>query len=152
MNVETARFGTLTIHSEDLLEFPQGMLGFPQLRHFFILDHTAGPFRWLQSADDPDIAFVIIDPTCVVSDYRVRLDRRDLSALGLDANNGWSDDLVVAVIANVSNPHAPTVNLLAPICMCANNRRGLQSVQHQSGLSARHPIGRSDSTSNRKAA
>ncbi|MBH23244.1 MAG: hypothetical protein CMH57_02045 [Myxococcales bacterium] len=130
--------------------FPQGMLGFPEMQRFFILDHTAGPFRWLQSADDPDVAFVIIDPTCVVSDYAVRLNRQDLEQLGLDADSEWSEDMVVAVIANVTNPHAPTVNLLAPICICANSRRGIQSVQHHSGLSARHPIGRT--TSKRQAA
>jgi len=150
VNVETARFGTLTIRPEDLLVFPQGMLGFAELQRFFILDHTAGPFRWLQSADDPGVAFVIIDPTCVLTDYAVKLSREDLALLGLDAEQAWSEEMAIAVIANVTDPHYPTLNLLAPICICATNRLGLQSVQHHSGLSARHPIGLSNS--GRKAA
>ena len=148
MKVNTRRFGTLTLNTEDIIIFPRGVLGFLDLRRFVILDHKNGPFRWLQSTDDPDVAFVLLDPTLIVDEYSVSLSDRDINQLLLDPQHD-DDDLLVMTIANVSTPDTPTLNLLAPICISAQNRRGIQTVQHRSGLSARYPLSQA---TNRQAA
>lgn len=141
MKVSTTRFGILECEPNEEIIFPEGLLGFPDARRFILFEHRGGPFSWLQSTEDPDLAFVVIDPSVVIEDYEIRLDRPDAAVLGMDVSVEGIDDFALLVIANVSDTESPTVNLLAPICMRAESRRGVQSVQHHSGLSVRYPIG-----------
>ncbi len=143
MKVKTTRFGTLAVNPADRLYFPQGLLGFPQLTSFLLLDHTSGPFRWLQSIDDPDVAFVVLTPTLVEPDYHVRLSASELELLAQERllqEAQIHEDIAVLAIVNVCNPRSPTLNLLAPVCISARTRRGLQTVQHSAGYSTRHPL------------
>ena len=60
MRVDTTRFGEIEIQDKDLFEFPMGMLGFGRYKWFFIVDHRDNsPFKWLQSAEDGELAFII---------------------------------------------------------------------------------------------
>lgn len=138
MKIETSRFGTLEIPPEDLLQFPEGLLGFSHLTQFILLEHKRGPFRWLQATQDPDIAFVVLELPLLAIDYQLRLGDGDLELLGLPAID--EEAMAVLVIVNVSNPRQPTANLLAPVCIGAESRQGLQVVQHHTGYSTRHPL------------
>jgi flagellar assembly factor FliW len=140
--VETSRFGQLEIDPEDRLLFPEGIMGLPDLRYFVLLDHEGGVFQWLQSTEDPDMAFVVIDPTMVVNEHAVRLNDADLKVLGVEDLEGTDEgqEIAVCAIVNVSDPSNPTVNLLAPLCIASRTRCGMQVVQHHSGYSTRYEI------------
>ena len=153
MKIETSRFGTLTLNDQDLLHFPQGLLGFSHLTEFVILEHKTGPFRWLQATQDPDIAFVVLELALLVDDYQLRLDDVDLEVLGVEAFT--PEDVAILSIINVSKPSQPTANLLAPVCIAAESRCGVQIVQHHAGYSTRHPLptsGRSTEDDQRRVA
>jgi flagellar assembly factor FliW len=139
LKIETTRFGTLEINPEDLITFPEGVLGFSQLDQFLLLDHKTGPFRWLQAATDPEVAFVVLDLGLVVEDYELRLGEGDLETLGLESCEE-EDALAILAIINVTTPRSPTANLLAPICISTETRRGIQVVQHHTGYSTRYPL------------
>ena len=52
MIIKTTRFGEVTIQNEDLLTFPEGLLGFQDLRTFVLLDDPNDDiFAWLQSCE-----------------------------------------------------------------------------------------------------
>ena len=144
MIIETTRFGSFEVEPEDRLFFPEGILGLPNLKHFILLDHEGGVFQWLQACEDPDMAFVVIDPNLIVQDHNIKLNDSDLKVLGVEELQGTDEGQEIAVcgIVNVSDPRNPTVNLLAPICIAARTRRGMQIVQHHSGYSTRHEINR----------
>ncbi|MEE9384455.1 MAG: flagellar assembly protein FliW [Nannocystaceae bacterium] len=114
---------------------PLGIPGFPGAREFILLDHRPGSmFRWLQSVDTADLAFVVIDPLLADPDYPVDLVRRSLGFLALDA----SEELVVLAICTVPPaPEVPTVNLLAPVGVGLSSRRGAQVVLHETAYNAR---------------
>ena len=143
MKVETTRFGTLEIEPEDRLYFPDGLLGLPHLRQFVLFEHSGGLFQWLQSCDEEDIAFVVIDPAFAVPSHSVKLSKADLELLAvadLDGAEEAGDEVGVCAIVNVCNPADPTVNLLAPLCISTRTRRGAQIVQHHSGYSTKHSL------------
>jgi flagellar assembly factor FliW len=142
VSISTTRFGVLEFGPEEVITFPEGLIGFPDNHKFILFQHRGGPFSWLQSVEDPALAFVVIAPAAVVADYEIRIDDPDAVVLGMEPSMEGVDDLALLVIANVTDAEFPTVNLLAPICMRANSHLGVQSVQHHSGLSIRHPIGR----------
>ena len=57
MQIETSRFGTLTIEADAIVLFPDGIVGFPQQRHWVLLrESESQTLGWLQSVNDPELA------------------------------------------------------------------------------------------------
>ncbi len=120
MKVETKRFGIITISKEDIIEFPQGIPGFSDKRRFVLLKEGEGPFYWLQSLDDPNLAFVITNPLFFAPDYRIKLHRSQLEDIGLeDLTKGE----VWVFVSIRKDPFRVTINLQAPILV--NKENGL---------------------------
>ena len=64
MLLKTTRFGEMEVNLEDCFEFSEGILGFTEEKKFVVLDGPDDcPLKWLQSIANPDLAFVIMDPT-----------------------------------------------------------------------------------------
>ena len=63
LSIETGRFGTVQVDEERIIQFGEPILGFQDSTRFIILDHAEdSPFKWLQSIDEPDLAFVVTNP------------------------------------------------------------------------------------------
>ena len=62
MNVMTLRFGEIEIDESRIIEMPVGIIGFEDRRFVIISPDRYGQFFWLQSLDNPDLAFVVTDP------------------------------------------------------------------------------------------
>ena len=63
LKVKTTRFGDIEVKEDDVVKLPAGLIGFPELKRYVLLDHDKdSPFKWLQSLDDGAIAFVLINP------------------------------------------------------------------------------------------
>jgi flagellar assembly factor FliW len=126
MKVATARFGELDIAEEALFTFPMGLLGFARLKKFVVLDHKQdSPFKWLQSVEDGDVAFIITDPLYFKRDYHVSVRRAEVGVIEPDSET----DLVVSVIMTVpADPQQMSANLLAPLIFNMANRKAVQYV------------------------
>ena len=138
MKLEKTRFGTLEFPDDQLIEFPQGIIGFPNAKRFVILEHgEKTPLRWIQACEVPELALIIIDPLPLVPDYPVERILAETEDLGLQKEE---DVAVVAVVTVPPQPRTPTVNLLAPLAMGVTSRRGKQVVLHDSPFHTRHPL------------
>lgn len=127
MKCVTTRFGTFDIKDEAILTFPSGLLGFPDRRRYVILDHdTDAPFKWLQSLDEPALAFVIIDPALFHAAYRLEILPEALA----DVQGGEGDELTIAVILTIpsDDPGRITANLRGPLVMNQRTRLCKQLV------------------------
>ena len=52
--------------------FPRGLLGFPDHTRFALIQTgEENYFFWLQSVDEPNLAFVVTDPSIFFKDYEV---------------------------------------------------------------------------------
>ena len=138
MKLTTRRFGTLEIPADSVLTVPCGIIGFPRSTRYVILDHDRdAPFKWLQSVDEPDLAFVIMDPVLVKPGYQVEVAEEDIPELGaLDAA-----DLVMFVILTIpsGDPSRITANLRGPVIVNYRTRHAKQVVLEQE-LPTRHPL------------
>lgn len=134
MLIKTTRFGELDVRDEVSFTFPMGLLGFGKLKRFFVLDHKDdSPFKWLQSAEDPDLAFIISDPLFFKRDYHLSVRPQELAML----EPVVEDDLVLSVIMTVpQDPQQMSANLLAPLIFNMRNRKGMQYVLTDS----RYPV------------
>ncbi|RLB59530.1 MAG: hypothetical protein DRI34_01615 [Deltaproteobacteria bacterium] len=138
MKIETSRFGTLEIEREELIEFPQGMIGFADQREYLLIDHAPGsPVHWLQSTQVPGLAFPLVDPDRFVDGYLVHPPAEMNELLG----SCEPADLWLGVVMSLPVSGRPTLNLKAPVVMNSCTRRGVQLVLDQD-LPVRLPIGR----------
>jgi len=124
MQIDTTRFGTVTVEQDRLINFPKGILGFPDHHNFCLLQPSdEACFFWLQSADDPALAFVVTDPTMFIADYAVPIREDQLTELKLSA----IEDAQVFVIVNKVDG-ALTGNLRGPLVVNTLDRVAEQVV------------------------
>ncbi len=133
--VQSTRFGELAVDEGKVLEIIGGLLGFSE-RRFVLLTPEKGPFHWLQSVENPDLAFVLTDPRTVVPDYQVKLNHDEHERLGLDES---SEVAILSVVTMHPDPRDITINLLGPLVVNPANMKALQVVMEGSGHSTRHP-------------
>lgn len=140
MQLQTTRFGQIAINPELIFTFPNGMPGFPDERRFALLniglDDT--PFIWMQSIDNPDLCFLLVNPEAAFNQYFVT--NSDAEAEQLQFAQG--DELQVLCIVTVPNGdlQQATVNLKAPLWFNSQSRLALQSIVDTDTYSTRHPL------------
>ena len=138
IKVKTTRFGEIEVADEETIKLPNGLIGFPELKRFILLDHDKdSPFKWLQSLDDGSIAFVLINPLLFKNNYSVEVTEAEVSDLDLTSE----EDAVISVIITMpSNPQNMTANLKAPLIFNLKNRLGKQIVLSSSTYNTRHNV------------
>ena len=82
MKYPTKRFGIVDVTTDQVLTFPEGLIGFQSCRKFIVmnLDKT-GILKWLQSLDDESLGFAILDPRMAFKDYDPVFTPKDLEPL-----------------------------------------------------------------------
>jgi len=123
----TSRFGVLEAEEGKIINFPDGLVGFSDLKRFILIDHKDTPLKWLQSIDDRDIAFIVASPDIIAAEYSIDLDRTVKKYLQLENEN----DLVVLVIMRVSGEDV-IANFQGPLIINANNMKGVQIILERS--------------------
>jgi flagellar assembly factor FliW len=129
MIVNTVRFGEVSVDENRVIHFIEPILGFESTRRYVILDHSEdSPFKWLQSVDDPELAFVVTNPKFFGIDYEFTLADDTVSQLQIEA----IEDTVVLTIVNIpqDDPSKMTTNLLGPIVISQKVRKAMQVVLH----------------------
>jgi flagellar assembly factor FliW len=95
-----------------------------------------GPLFWIQSVDDPDIAFVLTDPTVFFLDYQILPDTSERQSLHLEEN----DDFFVLSIVTVPPDQKITLNLAAPLFFAAKTNRAIQVILQDGKYSSKAPL------------
>jgi flagellar assembly factor FliW len=123
---ETLRFGQLEVRTEDIIQLPEGLLGFSRCTRFVVLEDPAqAPFMWLQSLDNTDLGFVVVDPLTIVPDYQIQVPREEVEELELEDPRQARIFVMVVVPEDLKDVSA---NLKGPIVVNPNNRLGKQLV------------------------
>lgn len=136
MEVRTTRFGVVEIAEDRVITFPKGLLGFGQMKRYCLLEPgNDACFFWLQSLDDPTLAFVVTDPAFFVPEYTVPF--REEQMLGLNLQR--LEDAQVFVIVNKVDQQL-TGNLQGPLVINTLTRAGEQVVLAEKKWTTRHPL------------
>lgn len=138
MEIQTSRFGAVKLDNSDVLEFPEGILGFNDLRKFVLLDDPNDEiFAWLQSCELAQIAFPVLEPEMFAPQYEVFLTKHDLEVLRMDDK---SRRRCFSIITIPEDPTQMTANLKAPVVINIEKRLGRQCVLQDNSLAIREPI------------
>ncbi len=131
LNVPTRLFGPLTIPLESCYDFPLGLPGFPALHTFALLPAAPSGLHWLQSVEEPALAFLLIAPDRLVPDF----DRQPVKA--------GPGDLLLAIVTLPVEEGAPaTANLQAPLLLDPVRRTARQYILERSPWGFHHPVPR----------
>jgi len=138
MLIQTSRFGPVNLQDEDILEFPEGILGFSDLRRFVLLDDPNDEiFAWLQSCELAQIAFPVLEPELFSQTYQLSLTKHDLESLGLKSSESVRSFSIITI---PDDPTQMTANLKAPVVINVQKRVARQIVLQDNNLAIREPI------------
>ena len=138
MVIKTKPFGELDVSEKQKIYFKDGILGFEEIHNFFLLDtEEESPFYWFQALEEPEIAFVIIDPKFIEPEYKLNIDKKELEEL--EVNN--EEDLLIFSIVTISErPEDITANLLGPIIINKKNLNAKQVINQDDNYLIKHPL------------
>ena len=104
------------------------MIGFPDLKKFALIyneEREKTVIKWLQSMDDGDIAFPVMEPQLVKADYRPSISEDVLEPLGsLDEENTF----VLVTVTVPKEIEKMTCNLQAPIVINTSTNKAAQMI------------------------
>jgi flagellar assembly factor FliW len=115
VKILTTRFGEIEINERKIITFPMGIPGFRDLKRFVLIDYK-DQIKWLHAVDDPDVAFIVINPFIVFPSYSVDIKDDEELFLGIKE----PADIVVLTILCVAN-NIVTANLRCPIVLNSAN-------------------------------
>ncbi|MBN2427666.1 MAG: flagellar assembly protein FliW [Deltaproteobacteria bacterium] len=120
-----SRFGEIEYDPAKTILFVEGIVGFENLRHFIVIpNEKEGPLFWIQSVEDPQIAFILTDPSQFFCDYQVAPGKAEKEKLGM----GEGDDCFVLSVVTVHRDKSVTLNLAAPVFFAPKANKGLQMI------------------------
>jgi flagellar assembly factor FliW len=134
--VKTGRFGELTVGNEEKISIPQGILGFPELRDYCLVDPGDDTLiLWLQSLENPQIAFPVLEPKIFKPDYSARLSAAELRELKLE---NVSQSAVFSILTIPEDVTQMTANLKAPLIINLKEQVAKQVVLQENEYSIKH--------------
>jgi len=124
--IKTKAYGEIKVEKDTVIYFKREILGFENYRYYYLIEMGDLPnFYWLQSKEEPDLAFIVVNPRLFKPDYVLNIDSTDLALLELEEG----DEIVDFVIVNIPEDITKmTMNLLGPIVINANKRIAIQAI------------------------
>lgn len=138
MLVETTRFGSIVVGENDIITFPEGMLGFSKISQYILIERVDDSlFLWLQAVRKPSVAFPLLEPQIFEVNYRVDLSEEDRKILKLESLKHVK---VFSIITIPSDPTKMTANLKAPLVVNIKTRLAHQVILHDADYPIRKSI------------
>lgn len=139
VEIQSKPFGKIRISERQMIRFPEGLLGFGNYKNFALIEEEEeSVFKWLQSVDEVELAFVVIPPSLFKKEYVPVLNPDELSQIGIASVS----DALVLVIVTIPNddPASMTANLQGPILINKTDLTGRQYVSRNENHSVRERI------------
>ena len=141
--VLTKYFGSLEYHQSEVVRFPSGLPAFEEELEFLVIEPAAkAPLAFLQSMRQPNLCFLALPVLAIDPGYSLAVAIEDLEALQLETSRQPVIGAEIDCWTVIAPPHDGllTANLLAPIVINRENRRGVQAIRLDSTYSHQHPV------------
>lgn len=137
MEIITKAHGKIEISDDRLITIPEGLFGFEQYTNYALVDSDYEPFIWLQSCEDPNLAFLIVDPFLICNDYETDIDDAALRKIDITK----PEDIIIMTIVTV--PHdgsSITANFQGPLVINKKNHKCMQAILNDNRWSTKVDI------------
>jgi len=137
VKVTTKAFGLIDVEDQQKVTFPQGLFGFESFKDYVLLDAEQEPFFWLQSVDDENVAFVLINPFLFRPDYEINIDNEELTGIGVSEPG---KAVILSIVTIPADTGSMTANLQGPLVINRDSRLGVQAILSDSRWKTKHDI------------
>lgn len=137
--VKTNLFGEIIAEDDKIIHFPDGIIGFPELKDFTLLhdkDREDAGMEWLQSLDEGGFAMPVMDPKRIKHGYGPEVSDEQLKSIDAKLPDDYTyrdagkDDLLVLVTITIpEDVKKMSINLKAPIIINTKSRKAIQVIQ-----------------------
>lgn len=125
VEITTKTMGRITVSEESFIDIPEGLFGFEEYKKYTLINSEYEPFLWLQSVENANLAFLIIDPFIICSDYETDIDDDVLQKIGIEK----PEDIIVMTIVTVPQDGSSiTANFQGPLIINKNNKKCMQVI------------------------
>lgn len=136
--IKTKAYGEIQVAEDSVIEFRREILGFEGLREYYLIEMGDLPnFYWLQSKEDPDLAFIVVEPRIFKQDYTLNVDDSDLKLLEIAPGESVVNFAIVNIPEDVNRM---TMNLLGPIIINSNKRLAIQAISQNDDYGTKVPL------------
>lgn len=138
MYIKTRDFGNIEANEDDLIRFTDGIYGFEDYKDYVILkDDPNDDIMYLQSVNNEELSFVLIDPYSIMHFFKPSLNEDDLNVLKVE-NEADLKYLVIAIIREEIKDSV--VNLKSPIAINPELKIAKQVILQNLEYPLRYPI------------
>jgi len=137
MNVDSKAYGLIEVDEKQKVIFPKGLLGFEDYKEFVLLNAEHQPFLWLQSINEKETAFILINPFLFRKDYEINTTKDEENEIGLTS----PENALIFVIVTIPQDGGPmTANLQGPVVINKENMTGTQAILSDQKWRTKHDI------------
>jgi len=137
MKVDSKAYGPIEVDENQKVIMPKGLFGFENYREFVIFDAEHQPFLWLQSIEEKEIAFILINPFLFRKDYEINTTKDEEKEIGLTS----PENALIFVIVTIPQDGGPmTANLQGPVVINKDNMTGTQAILSDQKWRTKHDI------------
>ena len=134
MIISTKRFGEIEIDENKIINFDEGLPGFPDDTQFILLENEE-PFWWLQSVVNGENAFILMNACSIMPDYDPLVDEVEIDSLG---EYSPEDFLIYNIVTLPEDVKQMTVNLMAPVVINSIEKKGKQVIVNNDNYYVKH--------------
>jgi flagellar assembly factor FliW len=139
MAIDSGKFGPLQFAENQIITFNHGVLGFCDCHHYILLYRPeTAPLSVLQCIDQPELAFLVADPSNLMNG--LNLGRLNSTLQELKAESPKDLQVFVTFTIPPGRPTEATANLVSPILINPRTQLGKQVVLENQNYSHRQRI------------
>ncbi|NRA37512.1 MAG: flagellar assembly protein FliW [Planctomycetes bacterium] len=125
ITIDSVICGRIEIDESKIINFVEPLIGFENKHRFVLLQTKEGPMFWLQSIDDPSLAFCVLAPFEAGLDFDISIGPQDVTDLG--AKDVTEIDLYSIMVLD-KDPAKIRTNLRAPILISREHNKAKQII------------------------
>ena len=139
MKINSSKLGVeIEYKEDDLITFISPIPGFPDLNDFLLLsDSNYEPYLLLQSVEDPNICFILVDTLSFFPTYDPNISRRDLKMLAV---NDKKEIKLLSIVVIRTGESIPTTNLRAPLIVNFDKKLAKQVILEDDTYEIKTPL------------
>ena len=142
MQINSRLFGEIDIEDDKVIDYKNGIIGFEEYHKYALIfdaeKESSKSIMWLQSMEEPELAFPVADLTHIFSGYDPVVEDELLESIGgIDKQ----EDVFVLVVLTVPSDLAKmTANLKAPLVINTDTRKGCQIIVNNEEYQVRYNV------------
>ncbi|WP_342542738.1 flagellar assembly protein FliW [Paenisporosarcina sp. FSL H8-0542] len=140
MKIQTTRFGEIEVEDSSVITFNKGIPGFEEYMKYVLLpadENEESPFFFLQSIDEEEVNFFLVDPFSFFKEYNINLEEQMVDRLEL---KDPTDAIVLTTVTATGEIKDATTNLKAPLVINNNRHLGMQIVLDNKDYLIKQPL------------